>query len=286
MDKAYRPSPRPVFSHPTHIRYADVTRHLWGDAQAGEVADWIYASTDKIHQLLFGLKPGGSFRHSDSFRTIFAADIVYYVVSGTLIFANPATGEVQRVNAGEGAFFRRDTWHHVFNYSQEPLRVLEYFAPPPSQGTSGTYARAQPLLEEIKYVQDHVIGRWPLERETIEADFSLRIIREQDLLWRLEGDWGKEVLVGLLVTTEHLTVGKMLLLPGQSTAVEQHGGDECLYLLDGVLHVHCPETEGQAWFELDPKDGFYVPAGVPHQYHNLSDQPIRLIFGVAPHYSR
>ena len=146
----YAPSPRPTFSEPTHIPYAAVTRHLWGDPEAGEVADWIYVSSDKIHQLLFGLAPGGAFRHSDSFRTIFAADEVLYVLSGVMVLANPQTGEVHRIQTGEAAFFRRDTWHHAFNYSSEPLRVLEYFAPPPSQGTSGAYAQTKPNLTDVK----------------------------------------------------------------------------------------------------------------------------------------
>ena len=124
------------------------------------MADWIYVSSDKIHQLVFGLSPGQSFRHSEEFRTIFAADEVLYVLSGTMILANPETGEVHRVQPGEAAFFRRDTWHHAFNYSAEPLRVLEYFAPPPSQGTSGAYARTKPNLTEVKYTQDHLLEQW------------------------------------------------------------------------------------------------------------------------------
>ena len=34
----YAPSPRPTFTEPTHIPYEQVTRHLWGDEAAGEVA--------------------------------------------------------------------------------------------------------------------------------------------------------------------------------------------------------------------------------------------------------
>ena len=72
----YKSSPRPTFDGPTPIPYADVTRHLWGDADSGEVADWIYVSSGKIHQLVFGLAPGGIFRHSDAFRTVFSeADV-------------------------------------------------------------------------------------------------------------------------------------------------------------------------------------------------------------------
>ena len=115
-------SPRPTFDKPTAIPYEQATRHVWGDAGSGQVLDWIYVSSSKIHQLVFALPTGGQFRHSDAHRTIFAADEVYYVLSGTLALANPESGEVQRVTAGEAAFFRRDTWHHGFNCGPEPLR--------------------------------------------------------------------------------------------------------------------------------------------------------------------
>ena len=265
---AYKPSPRPTFSEPTHLAYASVTRHLWGDPEAGEVADWIYVSSDKIHQLLFSMPPGGVFRHSAEFRTIFAADEIYYVLSGVMVIANPATGEVHRVNPGEAAFFRRDTWHHAFNYSREPLRVLEFFAPPPSQGTSGAYAKTKPNLTVSKYTQDELLGRWPMERAQIEPSDSFRMVRDADLRWRMEGKQGNETLVGLLCATEHLTVGKLYLQPGQRSDVQIHGGDESLYLLEGTLNLWCPEKDGQRWFELQPQDGFYIPAGAPHQYYN------------------
>jgi quercetin dioxygenase-like cupin family protein len=281
---AYKPSPRPTFTEPTQLRYANVTRHLWGDPEAGEVADWIYVSTDKIHQLVFGLAPGGAFRHSAEFRTIFGADVLYYVLSGLMVIANPETGEVHRVRPGEAAFFRRDTWHHALNYSSEPLRVLEFFAPPPSQGTSGAYARTKPLLKQTRYARDHLLGRWPMDRAAVEREQTIYVLREDDLLWRLEGSPGQELLTGLLVATEHLTVGKVLLRPGQRGELHHHGGDESLYVQEGTLHVFCPEKEGQQWFELEPRDGFYVPAGAAHQYYNLSGQPVSFVFGVAPQY--
>lgn len=279
----YSPSPRPTFSEPTHIRYADVTRHLWGDPVAGEVSDWIYASTDKIHQLLFGLAPGGAFRHSDSARTIFAADEVLYVISGVMVLVNPQTGEVHPVRKGEAAFFRRDTWHHAFNHSSEPLLVVEYFAPPPSQGTSGRYAQTKPNLTAPLYAQDHLLGQWPMQQAQIRSGDSIRVLRRQDTLWRLEGAQ-QQMLVGIQAATEHLTTGTIELLPGQKSDLHVHGGDECLYLLDGTLNVYAPEKDGQKWFELEPRDGFYVPHGAPHQYWNMSDRPVTFIFGVAPHY--
>ena len=279
----YAPSPRPTFSGPTHIPYDQVTRHLWGDEEAGEVADWIYVSSDKIHQLLFGLPPGGGFRHSEEFRTIFAADEVLYVLSGIMIIANPETGEVHRAEPGEAVFFRRDTWHHAFNHSNEPLRVLEIFAPPPSQGTSGAYARKQPFLAESKYVQEEWLGKWPMSQREAERSHSMRVLRESDLLWTLAGDCS-QILCGLYASTEHLTVGKMQLRPGQKSDVQCHAGDESLYVLDGTLNIRLPEGEGQRWFELSPRDGFYIPDDVPHQYYNVTGRPVSFMFGVAPNY--
>lgn len=280
---AYQSSPRPQFDGPAVIPLEAATRHLWGDPISGEVADWIYVSSEKIHQLVFGLAPGGAFRHSDEFRTIFAADELLYVLSGAMVLANPETGEAHRVLPGEAAFFRRDTWHHAFNYSTEPLRVLELFAPPPAQGTSGAYARSKPNLAENKYTQDQWLTRLPMEQSRARSGHTIQVLRESDVMWRLEGS-AHPVLVGLWISTEHLTVGQIELLPGQKTEVQSHGGDESLYVLEGRLHVRAPENGGQRWFELEPGDGFYVPEGVSHQYYNVSGAPAKFLFAVAPCY--
>ena len=281
---SYSASPRPTFDGPTHIPHETVTRHLWGDDESGEVADWIYVSSAKIHQLVFGLAPGGAFRHSDSYRTIFAADEVLYVLSGVMVLNNPETGEVHRLQPGEAAFFRRDTWHHAFNFSTEPLRVIEFFAPPPSQGTSGSYAQTKPNLTAPKYSQDQWMGKWPQARVEAEARNTIRVVREADMLWRLEGA-DQQLLVGVLAATEHLTVVKLQLLPGQCSDSEVHAGDESLYLLEGSLNVRVPENDGPRWFELRPGDGFFVPEGTPHQYYNLSGAPSSFLCGIAPRYS-
>lgn len=283
MPMAYSPSPRPTFAGPAHIPYAGVTRHLWGDETSGEVADWIYVSSDKIHQLVFGLAPGGAFRHSADYRTIFGADEIYYVVSGTMVISNPQTGEVHPVGAGEAVFFGPDTWHHAFNYGSEPLRVLEFFAPPPSQGTSGAYARTKPDLTTLDYGQSRWMGRWPAARDEARNAGAMHVLRDADLLWRLEGAQ-QQVLVGIMASTPHLTAGKLKLLPSRHSDVQTHGGDEGLYLVAGTINVHLPANEGQRWFELHPGDGFYIPEGVPHQYYNISDAPAEVIFGVAPAY--
>jgi quercetin dioxygenase-like cupin family protein len=267
---AYKPSPRPTFSEPTVIRAADAVRHVWGDEESGRVQDWIYVSSERIHAIVFGLAPGEAFRHSESFRTVFAADELLHVLQGTLVLANPETGEVVRAGPGESVFFRRDTWHHGFACGDDDLRVLELFAPPPSTGSSGAYAQTKPYLYESVYADDALLGRSVGAPEPR----SFRLLRPGDAAWRL--DTG--VLVGLLASTEHLTVGTLDVPAGGASVEETHGGDELLYVTGGTLRVCAGEVDDT----LSPADAFYVPAGVPHRYE--ADRAATAIFGVAPDY--
>ncbi len=120
----YSPSPRPTYDAPALVRRSEIKHHVWGDPQSGLVGDWLYASTDKLHVIEFGLAPGRWFKHSPSFRTVFAADEVFYVLQGAMLACNPQTGEVVECVAGESLFFRKDTWHHVRAQGAEPLREI------------------------------------------------------------------------------------------------------------------------------------------------------------------
>lgn len=287
-------SPRPAFDVATHVPFRDVTRHLWGSRDSGEVADWIYVSSDKIHHLVFGLPPGGAFRHSDRFRTIFAADELLHVLQGTMAIANPETGEVQRVRAGEAVFFRRDTWHHAMSMGTDSLRVLEFFAPPPASGASSAYARTKDLLTDVRYEDDRWRGRWPMAADEQRGAATLRMIREADVLWSLDAPdpataegAGRAAggLRGTYVSTEHLTAGSLSLPPGSRTAEHLHGGDETVHVVRGtlsVLLIDAVGAGGRSWFEVQPDDAFYVPEGTRHEFRNVGDEPVELLFAVAP----
>jgi len=257
------------------LRADEVVRHTWGDPEAGFVEDWIYVSSQRIHTIVFGMPPGGKFTHSESFRTIFGADELLHVLQGTLVLANPETGEIVRAEPGESVFFRRDTWHHGFSYGDEALRVLEFFAPPPATGTSGPYAQAQPYLEVSTYADDTVLGELS-DRRDVRARESFTVLRRPDAILRL--DLG--VLVGLLVSTEHLTVGTVTVNAGQESREESHAGEELLYVTRGALRVSAGGVEAT----LAPGDGFLIPAGTPHTYAADGEHVAEAIFGVAPTY--
>lgn len=268
-------SPRPTFDGPTAIPAVAAVRYLWGDDVSGEVSDWIYASTDLIHMLVWALPSGGKCLHSDAHRTVFGADVTYFVLGGTLVLANPENGEVRVAEAGELVLFRRNTWHHIFSHGVDQLRVLEFFAPPPSTGTSRKYAQTRPMLTEARHANDDLMGQWPL----VEPEPSLHLRTAADTLWRRDGD----ALVGIAVSTEHLTVGTLSLLPGYHSDTGQHGGDEVLYVLEGVLNVRTCSNGSEGWHELHPGDGFYCPAATPHRYSNVGGAgAVKAAFGVAP----
>jgi uncharacterized RmlC-like cupin family protein len=123
-----------------------------------------------------------------------------------------------------------------------------------------------------------------MAREKARSHSAIRVLDERDALWRLEGEDRNKTLVGILVSTEHLTVGKIRLLPGETTGVRVHGGDTSLYVLEGSLNILTHEERGQRWFELEPRDGFYLPSEIPYQYYNMTGEAVELIFGVAPDY--
>jgi quercetin dioxygenase-like cupin family protein len=152
--------------------------------------------------------------------------------------------------------------------------VLELFAPPPARGTSGAYAQTRPFLSASTYADDRLLGR--LDRAAAPESGAFRVLRREDPVWRLDRD----VLVGLLVSTEHLTVGTITVPAGQGSREESHGGEELLYATGGALRVGAGDVDAV----LAPGDGFFVPAGLPHRYAAAGDEVAEAIFGVAPAY--
>ena len=264
---AYSPSPRPNYEVPTAITRATVTRHLWGDEESGVVADLIYASTEAIHALVFILPPGGAFRHSREYRTVFGADEVLHVLRGAMTLANPETGETVQVPQGGSVSFGPDTWHHAFAGEDEPLHVLEFLAPPPASGSTGQYARTRPYLEEARYTRDGD-----------EGQVTLHPIRDEDVVW--SRDLG--VRCGTLQETPRLLAQLVELVPGEASTSHRHEGDELLFVLDGEVWVRARHDDQTYVFELSREDACLIPAGAEHEYRNYGGVTARTIVGVAP----
>jgi mannose-6-phosphate isomerase-like protein (cupin superfamily) len=271
----YAPSPRSTYDAPALARHSEIKHHVWGDKQSGLVGDWLYASTDKLHVIEFGMAPGRWFKHSPAFRTVFAADEILYVLQGAMLACNPKTGEAVECLAGESLFFRKDTWHHIRAQGAEPLRVLEFFAPPPSQGTSGAYAMKQEYLDTPVYRRDELLGKCIGAAELA----TLRRIGARERSLRLEG----EIAVGLIVSTEHLTVAELQVPAGATGEKTAHGGDAMLVGLSGELMIRTHWKSQAATFVLGPRDAVFIPQTGQYEVLSFSGSATALL-GVAPRY--
>ena len=103
---------------------------------------------------------------------------------------------------------------------------------------------------------------------------SLRVLRRADAVWRLD----RNVLVGLIVSTEQLTVGTVTVPAGHSSLPETHAGEELVYVTRGELRVEADGVDAT----LCPGDAFLVPSGTPHHYASDTGAAAEAIFGVAP----
>ena len=267
---AYKPSPKPNFHEPTHIKYKNMETYMWGDDEAGKVRDWIYVSNESLHQIIFGIEPGGNFKHSDQYRTIFGADELLYVLSGVLIINNPETGETHKVLPGESVFFQKDTWHHAFNYSDEYLQVLEFFSPPPITGTSGAYAKEKKLLTNLKYKRDNFL----FPSEQFKNENSFKILRKNEYIWSLEGA-NQETLIATLVKTKNLDVKIINLKSLQESNVFNFKKNTSYLSLNDNLEVI---IDNDKQFLLSKKDGMYLPKNCSFKIKNLNNYDSNIIF--------
>ena len=268
-------------SSPRLLRFADVPRWVWGDAASHRVADWGYSTTERMNFIMFSLRPGGFWRHSENFRPSYPAHEGYYVVQGEFTLHNPQTGEVLVVRAGEALHFRENTWHYGYNFGTEETLVIEALAPVPPGVSLEELERLAEPISEIRNGRYELMSNWPWNAAEAMAAQTLLPMREMDWLHIIHGATSP-VRISFFVATDKLTMGRFTLLPGVEAEPEAHPGEEVLIALEGRVNLRLPDLGG--WFELNPRDGFYIPPGVRHEYSNLSDGPATVVFGVAPKY--
>jgi mannose-6-phosphate isomerase-like protein (cupin superfamily) len=74
-----------------------------------------------------------------------------------------------------------------------------------------------------------------------------------------------------------LTLGLYVLGAGAVDAQEPHTEDEAYVILAGRSRF----TAGDETREVGPGDTIHVPAGVPHRYHDITEE-LRIIYAFAP----
>ena len=133
------------------------------------------------------------------------------------------------------------------------------------------------------------IGRWPMD--PVEARKAKRLvpITPSEHLHLIHGR-DQHVLVSLIVSNEHVTLGLLTIPPGGYSEIEDHDGEEALAVLQGTLVVRtfAPgeelDLEKASHMSLTVRCGekLYLPKGVKHCYKNFGEDVVKAYFAVAP----
>jgi uncharacterized cupin superfamily protein len=119
-----------------------------------------------------------------------------------------------------------------------------------------------------------------MDRAEFASSATLTHLRLGDLCWRAEGD----LQVGLVCSTEHLTVTWARLLTGHRSLERKHDGDALVHLTRGELHIHIPDGSGPNWWRLLPGDSLAIPRGFGYQMVNQSGDALEAVIASAPGY--
>jgi quercetin dioxygenase-like cupin family protein len=104
---------------------------------------------------------------------------------------------------------------------------------------------------------------------------------------------GKEnhVHVSLISSTNYAQVGHITLAPKSHSELENHNGDEVIYMKKGRVAIRVvwhEDLEADAknvnrhHFELNEGEAFLIPEGYVHQYINLMGEKAVMFFGIGP----
>ena len=175
------------------------------------MADWIYASTDKVHCLVFGL-PGQRrlpplARVPDGVRR---RRVAVRAARARSRSRTPRRARWSASRAGGSVFFRKDTWHHAFACDGKPLKVRRVLRAAAVHGLVGRL-RADAAVPGGVAVRRRRAARQPRCRARRGRGRCIPCAR-RDLVWRR--DLG--ALVGLACSTEHLTAGHLEVQAGET----------------------------------------------------------------------
>jgi quercetin dioxygenase-like cupin family protein len=267
------------FSEPTLIPAADAPRFLWGDEESGYVSDWIYGSSPDIHMMSFEMNVGARFGNSPDFKTYYNCSETYHCLKGEFTFHCPETGEVHVLMKGDTLFFPPNTWHWGYNFGAESCHILECLTPRTEEAVEA-YAKKQPPLKDIRYGLPGSLHNF-LPGSSREGERA-RLVKEGSYLFEIVGE-KRPIRVGLVCSTEMLTVGIIDLYPGQEGELISHPSDKVIYCLEGQANVYIPSAASN-WWELKRGDAGFIPAKCRHAFFNTSSGTAKVLFGVAPKY--
>lgn len=263
----------------------------------GEAVVYDQMAGEKIHVLVSGQETGGAFalfidevppnggpplhihRHEDE---------TFYILEGELVVQ--MNQERFTVPAGCAAFLPRGVPHTFTNLGTGTARALVALTP---GGLERFFAEVEPLVTQpepdmtavltiaakygIEAVGPSLAGQ--VNGSTVKEGHAQVMRPESALTFSVPG----EETIRILLNGEQ-TRGQLALLvgdftPGSGAPLHQHRyEDEVIYTLDGALSVQLGQEMGTAGAGAVA----FLPRGVPHAFHNSSDQIVKALAIVTP----
>ena len=132
------------------------------------------------------------------------------------------------------------------------------------------------------------LGKWPIDCEEARRERRLIHIPKEKMLHLIHGK-ENHTQVSFFISNERVHVGIMTIPAGKFSDPEVHQGDEALIVLEGTLQIHTydrnedEKSVSHLAYKVQKNEKFLIPEGIKHQYFNLSEGVLKVLFTVAPH---
>ncbi len=133
-------------------------------------------------------------------------------------------------------------------------------------------------------------GKWPVD--PVEARKKGDLVKIKPDQWKhLVHGKKKHIHISVISSTNYAQVGQVYLPPNSFSELENHSGDEVIYMMRGKMAIRVvktPDLEEDAananrrHYELCQGEAFLIPEGYIHQYINLTTNQAVFFFGIGP----
>ena len=283
---------------PMLIRWQDYSTALYppNDASTSDNTFTI-VSTDTFMLGIYELAPGSFFMPLD----IHPGDESYYILDGPVV-QRSGNGQFVWLDTGDGLCMPEGAWHSGHNFTDHKTRILYFIAP--KAWSEDIPPKVIPSDEETKFykgpnndrlpdMRDAMkalggrpactddLGHFPAEGDELCAAGAIVGVHNYEKLNTIHGTH-HPMLMRFITSNDFGNFGEMILPAGgygpRCSDPDKHGGDGCLYCVNGPITVNLNELEES--YVLQEGDSFFLPAGTSYQLVNFEAGPIKAVFGI------
>ncbi len=281
---------------PIYFSQRDVESSVYpADRLASSNLVHMFLSSSELTACIMEIAPGGTFDPPDCHP----GDEVYYILEGSVLVFNPASGQSVEAKEREAVIIPKDALHTGYNFHDTSVKALAFIAPkslmdempqaspklfPINNGKEAADAAPYPSFEaKRRFGGVNDLGSWPFDGSALRKDGVIVDIKEDQKLRIIHG---KEhpILMKFSVSNDYLQVGEYILSGGGSMTTSHseplvHGGCAFLFGLKSPAAVILPESE--AVYILKEGEGLYLPPDTEYQLANYGNKAATLVFAVA-----